>query len=97
MTKLEWQCETGHTWEAVTDSIKRGSWCRKCYGLKQRDTIENMQKLAESKMGQCLSKEYVNNISKLKWRCKRGHEWLDTPTHIMQGRWCSICRMMDKI
>jgi len=96
LTKLEWECQKGHRWYAVPSSVKRGHWCRRCYGLKQRNTIENMQELAKSHNGECLSKEYVNNISKLKWRCKRSHEWLDTPTHIMQGRWCSICRKMDK-
>src|SRR3989339_104213 len=29
-TKLKWQCQNGHTWEAIPSSIKRGSWCPKC-------------------------------------------------------------------
>ena len=29
-TKLLWECAEGHQWEAVPDSVKRGSWCPKC-------------------------------------------------------------------
>lgn len=28
--KLKWQCSDGHTWEAVPNSIKQGSWCPYC-------------------------------------------------------------------
>ena len=30
-TKLKWECTKGHQWEAVPSSIKRGSWCTKCF------------------------------------------------------------------
>ncbi len=29
-TKMSWQCEKGHKWEAKWHSIKRGDWCPKC-------------------------------------------------------------------
>lgn len=29
-TKYLWRCSSGHTWEAIYDSIKRGTWCPKC-------------------------------------------------------------------
>jgi len=29
-TKLKWQCEMGHTWEASPNHIKQGSWCPIC-------------------------------------------------------------------
>ena len=55
-------------------------------------SIEDMQKLAESKGGKCLSKKYVNNETKLKWQCKEGHIWETTPSKIINsGRWCHIC------
>jgi hypothetical protein len=30
-TKLIWECSKGHVWEATPNSIRRGSWCKKCY------------------------------------------------------------------
>ncbi len=29
-TRLSWQCGKGHLWEAIPNSIKRGSWCPIC-------------------------------------------------------------------
>jgi hypothetical protein len=31
-TKLGWKCKEGHTWEAIPDNVKRGSWCPYCAG-----------------------------------------------------------------
>nr|MBT6353493.1 hypothetical protein [Pelagibacteraceae bacterium] len=30
--KIKWECAEGHTWEAIPDSVKRGSWCPICSG-----------------------------------------------------------------
>ena len=29
-TKLKWKCSKGHVWEAIPESIKKGSWCKLC-------------------------------------------------------------------
>ena len=34
-TKLLWQCNSGHRWLAVWNSIQRGSWCPSCAGKKR--------------------------------------------------------------
>lgn len=28
--KLRWQCRYGHTWRAIYNNVKRGSWCKQC-------------------------------------------------------------------
>jgi len=50
--------------------------------------IEEMNKIAKSKEGKCLSKEYINTITKLKWQCDKGHTWEARPSHIksIQGQ-----------
>ena len=35
-TNLLWQCEKGHTWKAVYDSVRRGTWCPTCNGQEKR-------------------------------------------------------------
>ena len=30
-TKLTWRCANGHSWQAVPDSVKHGTWCPDCY------------------------------------------------------------------
>lgn len=94
-TKLKWECKNKHIWEAIPDSIRRGYWCPKC-GIKnradkQRGTIEEMQKIAKQRDGNCLSKQYKNVNSKLKWKCKEGHIWEAIPNHIKKGSWCPQC------
>ena len=88
-TKLKWQCNNGHSWDNTPFHIKQGQWCPYCYGRYQ--TLEDMQKIANERGGQCLSEKYFNSKTKLKWRCKKEHEWEATPEHIKEGTWCPIC------
>jgi len=89
-TKLKWQCKEGHVWEAIPSNIKKGIWCPVCGGTKKK-TIEDMHGLARDRGGKCLSKDYVNNSTKLKWQCKEGHDWEAAPHNIKSGTWCPVC------
>ena len=88
--KLRWRCGKGHEWDASPDSVKRISWCPICGGTNML-TIEEMQEIAKNKGGQCLSDKYIKANLKLKWKCKRGHEWMATPSKIKRGTWCPVC------
>ena len=96
-TKLTWQCAKNHIWEAISANVKnKGSWCPECAG-KKPSTIEAMRKLATTRGGKCLSNEYVDMISKLKWRCKEGHIWKTSPNNIKNKRsWCPVCAKLRK-
>src|ERR1039458_4462912 len=89
-TPLTWQCSKGHTFEVSPFRIKKGTWCKVCSGWKM-GTIEEMQKLAKTKGGECLSEEYKNSRLKLLWRCKNGHTWLAPGRTIKEGKWCGAC------
>lgn len=99
-TKLRWRCIKGHEWNAIPQSVLRGHWCMICgnerQGRMKAHTIEMMHNLAAAKGGVCLSLSYKNNTSKLRWRCKHGHEWEAVPGSIAgsgggSGTWCPIC------
>ncbi len=94
-TKLKWQCKEGHIWEAVPNTIRKGHWCPKCArqetANKRKPSIEEMQELAKQRGGTCLSTEYINAKTKLRWQCKEGHIWETIPTNIKQGKWCPVC------
>jgi hypothetical protein len=95
-TKLRWRCAEGHIWEAIPIGVKRGSWCAKCgikrSAIKRARTIVQMQELARAKGGMCLSANYKNSKSKLRWRCAQGHEWKTDASVIIQGHWCPQCQ-----
>ena len=92
---MKWQCNKGHTWEAIFDSIKRGSWCPKCAknikGASQRLTMHNCNEAAKENKGKCLSYKYLNANTKMKWQCNKGHIWEATYSNIYQGSWCPKC------
>jgi hypothetical protein len=95
--KYRWRCSHGHEWEASGANIVRGkSWCPVCGRLarakSRRLGIEVCRQAAEHKGGACLSSEYVNSDTKLRWRCAKGHEWEAIPHSVIRnGHWCPIC------
>jgi len=87
---LIWECASGHRWSAVPSSVRKGSWCPECAGVRP-STIGQMQEIARSRGGSCLSERYYNTATKLKWRCSVGHEWTATPLQVKKGHWCPFC------
>ena len=87
---LLWECASGHRWSAVPASIRKGTWCPDCAGVR-RLTLEQMKEMAKSRDGRCLSNRYRNSATKLEWRCSVGHEWSATPLQVKKGHWCPFC------
>lgn len=54
-------------------------------------TIDDMQELAESRGGQCLSTEFVGMEATLRWKCAFGHQFEATPRLLHAGHWCPQC------
>ena len=94
-TKLQWECAKGHRWEATPNNVKNNkSWCKKCAGLEKL-SIEDMHQIAKNQGGKCLSKNYIDNRTKLKWECRVGHRWEAKPATIRRGSWCKICKSKE--
>ncbi len=89
-SKMTWRCLKGHTWQATSAQVKKGSWCGICSG-NTRATIEGMGQIASQRGGRCLSKTYVNAHKKLEWECVNGHVWKANANHIKSGTWCPHC------
>ena len=87
---LLWECASGHQWSAVPASIRKGTWCPDCAGVR-RLTLEQMNEIAKSRGGRCISDRYRNSAIKLEWRCSKGHEWSATPLQVNKGHWCPFC------
>ena len=89
--KLKWSCSENHEWEANFGNILKGHWCPYCTHSIPK-TLQQCQEFAISKGGECLSTEYKNSKTKMKWKCKEGHEW-DTCFNAVNigGTWCKIC------
>jgi len=89
---MEWKCEKNHTWFANINNVKHANtWCPTCSG-HDKLTLEECQELAISREGECLSTEYINNQTHMKWKCKEGHTWFAVFNSVKQGySWCPYC------
>lgn len=88
---MDWKCKHGHIWNAGFGNVKKGTWCPTCAGLAQL-TLNECQQHAEHRGGVCLSTEYVNTTTKMKWMCKEGHEWIAKFGDIKHSNsWCPTC------
>ena len=67
-TPLSWRCRRGHCWKAMPTNVSKGSWCPES-AHRKRLTLREMRALAERRAGECLSDRYINNGTKLAWRC----------------------------
>jgi hypothetical protein len=100
LTPLRWQCAEGHTWTASASRFRgkfanRDGWCPVCIRTRYT-TINDMRILAATRGGECLSNDYVNERTHLRWRCARGHVWEAQPASICPkkndpGSWCPVC------
>ena len=91
ITHMSWQCSENHIWQSRFDSIKNGSWCPECIGVKKH-TIEECQAFAKNKDGLCLSETYVNAGTHMSWQCSEKHIWSSTFRNIKNtGSWCPVC------
>ncbi|MFW9877719.1 MAG: hypothetical protein ACFFG0_31920, partial [Candidatus Thorarchaeota archaeon] len=89
-TKLKWRCKKGHEWYSMPRHILEGTWCPKCY-LDKEGWLKQIQEIAKTRGGVCLSKKYINAHSHLKFQCQLGHVWKAKPNSIKNGNWCPHC------
>lgn len=65
---------------------------RRYHGGIEPLTIGEMQTIAATRGGRCLSAEYVNNRTPLEWECAEGHRWWATPGSVKNlSSWCGVC------
>ena len=89
-TKIKIRCSKGHEWETLPQNIINGTWCPDCFSNKN-GFLKEIQDIAKARGGTCLSNKYINNKTKLKFRCAEGHEWWARPKSIKEGTWCPEC------
>ena len=88
---MKWRCSRGSEWSATASDIRRGGWCPRCHFDTRRLTLVEMHDLAAALGGVCLSQEYRNSLSNLRWRCQEGHEWEAQAGNVKAGHWCQEC------
>ena len=94
---LRWKCNICcYIWDTALKNIHKsnnGTWCPNC-ARRPIVTILIAKKLAIQRDGKCLSTEYVNNKTNLKWQCNKcEHIWEYRFDRVNSGTWCPNCNM----
>jgi hypothetical protein len=91
--KVKWICTNGHRWEGIIryrteiTSIKQVNDCTICNSVFFR-----FPKLAKEADGWDPSQFTFGSNKKQKWKCKLGHNWLETPNRrINRSFGCPYC------
>lgn len=61
-----------------------------------KSEIKPLRVLAISRGGRCLSERYEGADVRMRWKCNRGHEWLEYPWRVRSGAWCTKCASLVK-
>lgn len=81
-------CKNGHVTNKRPTDVLQGHKCKICDSFNKRKTHE--QYLEECPFE--VLEPYINNATKIKHKCSSGHVWKATPTSILQGSGCPICK-----
>ncbi len=65
-------------------------------GGSPKRTIKEMKEIASGHKGECLSTEYLNRRTKLKWKCARGHIFSMLPPSKNKNTWCLECAKANR-
>ena len=91
MTTIEYICGNNHRCTIRLRNLIDGHGCIQCKWDSQKSSLDKMIEMANSKGGECVSKEYIGSGVKLEWKCEIGHTWEARPSDIKRGSWCPKC------
>jgi hypothetical protein len=87
-----WVCEENHEFTLAWSGIVQSnmiSWCSICAGRKC--VIKQLKDHAEEKNGQCLSNEYITNMTRYDWMCEKEHIFKRSWHAVKnESSWCQI-------
>jgi hypothetical protein len=89
-TKLLYICTKGHRHSIIWRNWQRGDRCPYCAG-QGKPTIEVVRKSFEVEGYTLLSKEYINNSTKLEYICPNGHQHSITWGNWISNNRCFYC------
>lgn len=91
LTKIKHICIKGHIYLQAPHDHLKGFGCSICSENKQK-TPKEYYKLCKSKGLDLPIEDYINNHTKIKHKCSKGHIYKQVPSDHLYGKGCPICR-----
>jgi very-short-patch-repair endonuclease len=98
--KVWWKCENGHAYIAKIVNRTRGQGCPYCsnkkilYGFNDLETqYPNLMKEWDYEKNTDITptKVTMGSVTRVWWKCKKGHSWKASINHRVHGIGCPIC------
>ena len=92
-TKIPVRCKIcGYEWLALSNTVLRGSGCKRCAGTLKKTQEEFVSELAESNNTVTVIGIYKNNKTSIEVQCKKcGYVWHAVPYDLLKGTGCPQC------
>ena len=95
-TKLKFQCDEGHIYEAIWSSFQRGNRCLVCYIESRKKDFKEVKEHLKKLGYKCLSDNYRGTYFKLKLQCDKKHIYKTTWHSLQEGSRCPTCSGNEK-
>ena len=89
-TKMDYICSNGHRHNIRWNNWQQGDRCPTCYG-NTKPTLDRIRESFEKERYTLLSKEYINNKTKLNYICRDGHKHSISWHNWIIGNRCLYC------
>lgn len=91
-TKVDIECEFGHSWKTTPAVIFQGSWCPKCFRNHiVTESNSELFELVRLKDGIVIDFDNKGSLGKAVIQCAKGHLFETTQTRVKSGAWCELC------
>ena len=89
--KIKHKCKNGHVYYQTPSHHLKGQSCPYCKNTKQKKTPKQYIQKCKDKGYDLPIEDYINNYTKIKHKCDKGHIYKQEPASHLQNYGCPIC------
>ena len=89
--KIKHKCEYNHIYKQKPSNHLNGQRCPICFGNKKKVSNDYYNECKDKGLDLPIE-EYKNSKFKIKYKCRKGHTYYQTPSDHSQGHGCPVCK-----
>ena len=89
--KIKHKCKKGHVYYQTPSHHLKGQSCPYCKNTKQKKTPKQYIQKCKDKGYDLPIEDYINNSTKIKHKCDKGHIYKQVPKFHLRGDGCPYC------